>query len=294
MTSIANHAGTKGLFEGQIPVSLVEQRDGGILVAQLALQPLTAEVAVVGFVNKGVILQDFDLADSFTEKKIQSLIDSLLPNYEHLPAKIMRCGDLESGVQQSLCVLDSRKKLYQKYGIPYCQPMLVLMTDGVPTRGSGKNLEILDASRMKAMVADIEERRKSRKLSVISVYCARGSQEDKEAVDFLKKLINPNDEVYCIDDKQPKSFDKFFVFLSMSVSAASRGKAIDIKKFNANVEKTMAIGGPSDDIDVKNLEASFSDFYSDISEPATLDSSEEKGSSDPELEEYLKGFLGGD
>ena len=202
---------------------------------QKSEQCRSAEIAVVVFVNKGVILQDFTLANSIDEQKIQKLFDSFKPNYDSAGGTERRSGDVEAGIQQALCVLDARKNLYQDYGIPYCQPMLVVMTDGAPTRGRGKKLSSLRPTQLKGMIDEIASRRNSRKLTVISVYCERGTNEDRDALVFLKKLINDNDEVYKINDSEPEGFDKFFAFLSMSVSAASQGKAIDVAKFNAKM-----------------------------------------------------------
>lgn len=244
-------------------------------------QGRSAEIAVVGFVDKGVILQDFMLADSFTNEKIQKLIDSLLSNYDHLPAKIRRSGDLEAGIQQSLCVLDARKAMYQDYGVPYCQPMLVVMTDGVPTRKEWGQLTPLDASRLSKMIEEIARRRNSRKLTVIAVYCERGSTEDGAAVAFLKNLINDNDEVYKINDREAEGFDKFFVFLSMSVSAASQGKAIDVAKFNAKM-------GGADFESVDQMR----DFYNDSDSSSSVEASSNEPEEDiSDIDDLLKNYF---
>lgn len=246
-------------------------------------QGRSAEIAVVGFVDKGVILQDFMLADSFTNERIQKLIDSLLPNYDHLSSKAFRPGDLEAGIQQSLYVLDARKTMYQDYGVPYCQPMLVVMTDGIPTRRESGKLTSLDSIRLSNMIAEIARRRNSRKLTVIAVYCERGSEEDSNAIAFLKKLINDNDEVYKINDRAAEGFDKFFVFLSMSVSAASQGKAIDFDKFNAKI----------DDVDFKS-EKEMRDFYSDSDASSSVEPAHnEVGEENQDFDELLKKFFGG-
>lgn len=208
----------------------------------------SAEIAIVAFVNKSVILQDFTLADQMTTAKVNKLCKSFLPNYEHLD-NMYRCGDLEQGVIQSLLLLESRKDLYHKYGISYWQPMLVIMTDGVPTRGTGARAKRVGLNALAPMIQEIKERRDSRKLSVISVLCSSGVREN-QAKELLQSLINEKDQVYTFDSNQPKSFDDFFLFLSMSVSAASKGKVINVSKFqeklNADSESGKSVIEPND------------------------------------------------
>ncbi len=110
--------------------------------------------------------------------------------------------NLGEGLELALDILQERKDLYKRMGISYYQPWMVLMTDGQPTD------EWRSAARRAHELAG------QRKLSFFGI--AIGDSAD---MDTLKEICPPNRPPVRM---KGICFDKFFVWLSRSMSCISR------------------------------------------------------------------------
>ena len=126
--------------------------------------------------------------------------------------------NMTSALRMALDTLDQQKQMYKDNKIPYCQPWLVLFTDGEPTD---------DITRI---TDEFVQRQKDSKLTVY--VCPLTN--DKYAIEILKKLVTPRSNgglsqfIPCDD---PKEIKKFFTFLAKSVSVIARDGIPD-KFFN--------------------------------------------------------------
>ncbi len=81
---------------------------------------VSCELAIVGFHDSTVVLQDFQIIENSTPINIE---------YDKLGDKT----NMEAGVQKALDLLEDRKKRYKDRGQDYYQPWLIIMSDGEPT-----------------------------------------------------------------------------------------------------------------------------------------------------------------
>jgi uncharacterized protein YegL len=84
----------------------------------------SAEVAIVSFADRAEIVLDFQGLDRVTQPPVL--------------ASTGGSTSLGEGVNLALDLLETRKQEYQKAGVDYFQPWLVLMTDGQPTSSAHK------------------------------------------------------------------------------------------------------------------------------------------------------------
>ena len=106
------------------------------------------------------------------------------------------------GVEQAMKILDHRKEEYQKAGVDYFQPWMVLMTDGQPTDDT--HLSISD---------EISQRVIEKKLTVFSIGIGDGA--DMEVL----SMFSPNRSPLKL---RGLKFKEFFEWLSKSVSTTSQ------------------------------------------------------------------------
>lgn len=117
------------------------------------------------------------------------------------------CGNntaMGDGLTKSLNLLDVRKKEYKEKGVDYFQPLLILITDGIPN-GNPKLL---------ASATDrIQQQMKTRKLSFFAVYVGK-EKERQQAIGYLEAIAG-KDHVF---DVGAANMLQFFEHLSKSVS----------------------------------------------------------------------------
>lgn len=146
----------------------------------------SAETAVVTFGNGATCVANFDTAD-------------------HIPAPTLEAygfTNMGAGLTLALDLLEQRKKGYQSAGVDYYQPILVVMSDGVPNG---------DPRQLDAAVAQIREQLDGRKLTVIAV--GIGPDADME---MLRRLSRR--QAVRLAGTQ---FREFFAWLSRSVASVS-------------------------------------------------------------------------
>lgn len=117
------------------------------------------------------------------------------------------------GVNLALDLLDKRKSEYQKSGVDYYQPWLVLMTDGVPN--GNRTVQENAYKRVAKMVSD-------KKLTVFPI--AIGNEADISAL----KKFSPNRTPLRLKGLK---FNEFFAWLSQSVAKVSQsipGEAVKL------------------------------------------------------------------
>ena len=120
--------------------------------------------------------------------------------------------NMTPALRMALDTLDEQKRLYNEKKIPYCQPWLVLFTDGQPTD---------DITRI---TDELIQRQKDGKLTVY--ICPLTG--DPYAKEILRKLVNSSSnrgESEFVPCDNPKEIRKFFTFLAKSVSVVARGGA---------------------------------------------------------------------
>lgn len=85
------------------------------------------ELCIIAFSNKATLMQNF----MPVEKNVSLPKLSVCSRKKHIGA----------GVNMALDMLEQRKREYKEIGIDYCQPWLVLITDGVPAGEDRKTTE---------------------------------------------------------------------------------------------------------------------------------------------------------
>ena len=164
----------------------------------------SAELAVVTFDDKAEVRSDFSRVE-YTIEGQKTRIE--VPNLEAHGSTNMGLG-----INLALDILNKRKEMYQKQGVDYYQPWLVLMTDG-EDNGSPAELEKA-RQRIRELVND-------RKLSVYPFFI--GEDDSDEAEQGMRTLasLSPKQEPLRIGVRQMKGM---FQWLSKSVVAASSGE----------------------------------------------------------------------
>lgn len=144
----------------------------------------SAETAVVAFNDSASCVADFDTADKL-----------LVPEME---AEGMTC--MGEGLSLALDLLEKRKAKYKATGVDYYQPILVVMSDGLPNG----NRRVWDEAveRIRALCA-------SRKLSVVVV--GIGNDADME----MLARVSPKQRPVRLNGLR---FREFFAWLSRSVT----------------------------------------------------------------------------
>ncbi len=129
-------------------------------------------------------------------------VDVMADLAEKAPLNLQAAGNTPMGeaVSTALDVLDQRKRQYQKTGVDYFQPWLVLMTDGIPTDDISEA-----ADRVSGMV--IQE-----KLSLFPI--GVGADADMETL----RRFSPKRSPLRL---RGLSFRSFFEWLSQSVQRVS-------------------------------------------------------------------------
>lgn len=151
------------------------------------LAKLAADVAVITFARTVATVKEFGpIRESDSKLKITTSREN-----ETL---------LGEAVELALTELDNRKRTYQKHGVEYYQPWLVVMTDGVPTSSRHRELQ----GRMKVLST-------SRKLSVFVFGIGHADLSELS-------YISPGRPPMQINDQK---FTELFVWLSRSVRMVS-------------------------------------------------------------------------
>ena len=155
----------------------------------------SAEIGIVTFGNDGV-QQAVDFGPVTRRPELTFIADGRTP--------------MGGAVCEALDILDRRKQEYQKKGVDYYQPWLVLMTDGVPTDDIDEAV-----NRVVSMV-------NQKKLSVFPI----GIGDDAD-MDALGRFSPGRDPLRLIG----LEFSKFFEWLSASVqrvSASTPGEEVPL------------------------------------------------------------------
>ncbi len=143
----------------------------------------SAEICIVTFGDKVEKVLDF-----------MSIDQQIVP-----PLKASGYTPMGEGVSMGLDLLDLRKGDYQRAGVDYYQPWLVIMTDGEPTD------DILNAAnRIKTLVTN-------KKLAVFPIAIGESANLIKLKQLAIKQPLRLNG----------LNFKEFFVWLSRSISNAS-------------------------------------------------------------------------
>lgn len=161
----------------------------------------SCEAEIITFADTPAIFDEFSPID---EKKELTL--SGQGNYTNMTPAL----------QLALDTLERQKQMYKEYRIPYCQPWLVLFTDGQPTD---------DITYIAKTLVDKQMDKK------LTVYICPLTN-DEGAKNILKTLVSSSygvlSEFIPCDD--PKKISHFFTFLAKSVSVASGGGKPNIFK----------------------------------------------------------------
>lgn len=146
----------------------------------------SAEICIITFGGLVRLIQDFTTVDRIELEELTA--EGNTP--------------MGSAVLLALERLEERKNTYKELGIDYYQPWLVLMTDGMPTDS------ITEAS------ARVQELLAQRKLVVFPVAIGPNA-----SIPVLEQFTTPNRKPLRMKEH---SFKEFFMWLSKSVSNASR------------------------------------------------------------------------
>lgn len=160
----------------------------------------SAETAVVTFAGTAACMADFTTAD-------------------HLQIPELKANGMTfmgEGLTLALDLLEQRKAQYKATGVDYYQPILVVMSDGIPN-GSRTVQE--------KAIRRIRELTSARRLTVIAV--GIGSDAD---MDVLAK-VSPNRRPLRLSGLQ---FREFFAWLSRSVANVSRSLPGDEPELNVD------------------------------------------------------------
>ncbi len=148
----------------------------------------SAEVAVVAFAGKPEVVSGFQPVTRVESMKVAEM------SFDGT--------SMGTAVEQSLTLLDARKKEYQNAGVDYFQPWLILMTDGRPT----------DQSHVR-VAAEVSRRVLERKLSVFPIGVG-----DDAGMDVLA-MFSPRRKPLKL---KGLCFKEFFEWLSRSISHVSQ------------------------------------------------------------------------
>lgn len=116
-------------------------------------------------------------------------------------------------IQMAIDRLDQRKAQYQRYGVDYYQPWLVLMTDGVPFIGDSEAQIATESDALTKAQQLIRERVADRKLTLFPIGIGENASMD------IMKMLSPNRDPLRL---QGLKFNEFFEWLSKSVSRVSQ------------------------------------------------------------------------
>lgn len=156
----------------------------------------SAEISIVTFSNQAQVEEDFSLVDTKSVPILETGGNTLLG----------------SGVLLALKTLEERKKRYQRLGIDYYQPWLIIMTDGSP---HGESVIILKEAQKEASVLEA-----AKKLVVVPI--GIGPKTDMET---LNKFSSRFEAAVHLSATR---FSDFFIWLSKSVSAIASSKDIGV------------------------------------------------------------------
>lgn len=152
----------------------------------------SAETAIITFSNEARLIQDFQTVGSY----------STIPQISEASG----CTAMGTGVTLALDQLEYQKQCFQKTGVDYYQPWLVLMTDGHPY-GESRAVTESAAARCREMERD-------GKLTVYPI--AIGEDADLEALQTFT-----TGEVLRL---KGLCFSEFFQWLSASVVQVSQSR----------------------------------------------------------------------
>lgn len=159
---------------------------------------LRVEVAIVTFGNRPKLIQDFSTVSKFNPPKLQA--DGNTP--------------MGAAIEIALDKLEERKNIYKSNGVPYYQPWVLLISDGIPTDNYNRA-----AQRVRAAAAQ-------RKLSF---YCVAVRNAD---LNILKQIAPEDTPPLPLEGLK---FKELFKWLSASVRATSRheiGEQVDVPDFS--------------------------------------------------------------
>ncbi|MBE6425012.1 MAG: VWA domain-containing protein [Planctomycetaceae bacterium] len=165
--------------------------------------------AVITFESNVHVVQDFEAVSNWNLPVLQA--DG--------------CTDLAGAVNKALEILNEKKREYQRDGVTYYQPWIVLFTDGAHYTGMKSTQE--DATDVRNAANEVISLCKARKL--VSFPIGIGDGVDWET---LKSFST---EGIALSLKDTNSFAEFFKFFSMSASATARsntdaGHQIDMEQ----------------------------------------------------------------
>lgn len=163
-------------------------------VQQHPMTKNAVEIAVVGFCQTAETIQDFGPVATATIPQLRILGGGT---------------SLGNGVSRSLDLLAARKAEYQKAGVSYNQPWLVIITDGQPTDQSHVPL----ASQISALVT-------SKRLTVFPILVGgHASEVDLALLSPLRKPLR----------LRGLNFEGLFEFLGKSLAAVSASRSGAVK-----------------------------------------------------------------
>ena len=125
---------------------------------------------------------------------------------------------LGHGLEMALNLVIERKKEYQQYGTEYHQPMIFLLTDGLPG----------DLNKLREILPQIHNLEKQKKLVVFPI--GVGKDVDMRLMNEIS-IINKNLHISTI------SFDKLFIWLSQSIRSVSQSSVGSETTESVNIEQ---------------------------------------------------------
>lgn len=157
------------------------------------LASLRTEVAIITFGSRAEIVQDFVTADDF------------------VPPTLIANGTtmMSAGIDLALDKLEERKQLYRDNGIDYYRPMLLILTDGLPTE---------PADVVKAASDRLKQAETDKRVAAFTV-----SIEVNETGKEILKEISPRQPLAL----QGLRFTTMFEWLSNSMARVSASRTDD-------------------------------------------------------------------
>ncbi len=168
-----------------------------------------AEVAVVAYGDNVSVVQDYTCTSKYNnEIKIP------------VTNTVTGAGDIGSGINESLELLQRRKQLYNAHGVDYYRPWLIVITDGKPVRKEFKKSVAL--AKKKTLLLE-----KTQKITLITIYL--NTSEGTEFADLtLAEITKKSKDKKVMFSKTIDSqiigiskISRFFDWLSDSVSKLS-------------------------------------------------------------------------
>ena len=157
------------------------------------LASLRTEVAIITFGSRAEMVQDFVTADDFVPPTLRANGTTMM----------------SAGIDLALDKLEERKQLYRDNGIDYYRPMLLMLTDGLPTESA----DVVKAASDRLKQAETDKQVAAFTVSI---------EVDETGKEILKE-ISPRQPLAL----QGLKFNTMFEWLSNSMARVSASRTDD-------------------------------------------------------------------